>query len=83
MAFTWKKQSGNVEKNERRVVVISAVSVGTTYIYALMHTGDAVEIALIDLEQKPIREEVEVMDLEQGLAFVQLIKIRPADRRHR
>ena len=34
----------------RKVVVVGAGSVGTTYIYALLQTGLASEIALIDLE---------------------------------
>ena len=58
-----------MQKQERKVVVISAGFVGTTYIYALMHTGLASEITLIDLDQKRLKGEV--MDLEHGLAFVQ------------
>ena len=54
---------------ERKVVVIGAGFVGTTYVYALMHTGLAGEIVLIDLGQKRLKGEV--MDLEHGLAFIQ------------
>ena len=61
-------------KKERRVVVIGAGSVGTTYVYALMHTGLADEIVLIDFDQKRVKGEV--MDLEHGLAFVQPVEIR-------
>lgn len=63
-----------MEKKERKVVVIGAGSVGTTYVYALMHTGLAGEIVLIDIDQKRVKGEV--MDLEHGLAFVQPVEIR-------
>lgn len=66
-----------MQKQERKVVVIGAGSVGTTYIYALMHTGLAGEIVLIDLDKKRVKGEV--MDLEQGLAFVQPVTIRSGD----
>lgn len=64
-------------KQSRKVVVIGAGFVGTTYTYALMQTGLAGQIVLIDLDQKRI--EGEVMDLEHGLAFVQPVEIRPGD----
>jgi len=67
----------NVSKQERKVVVIGAGFVGTTYIYALMHTGFAREIVLIDLDQKRVKGEI--MDLEHGLAFVQPVEIRSGD----
>ncbi|MFZ2146599.1 MAG: L-lactate dehydrogenase [Sedimentisphaerales bacterium] len=67
----------NVSKQERKVVVIGAGLVGTTYVYALMHTGFAGEIVLIDLDQKRVKGEV--MDLEHGLAFVQPVEIRSGD----
>ena len=67
----------NVNKQERKVVVIGAGFVGTTYVYALMHTGLAGEIVLIDVDQKRVKGEV--MDLEHGLAFVQPVEIRAGD----
>jgi len=69
----------NVEmaRQARKVVVIGAGSVGTTYIYALIHTGLAGEIVLIDLDEKKVKGEV--MDLEHGLAFVQPVTIRSGD----
>lgn len=63
-----------MRKQQRKVVVAGAGSVGTTYVYALMHTGLASEIVLVDIDQK--RAEGEVMDLEHGLAFVQPVEIR-------
>jgi L-lactate dehydrogenase len=66
-----------VQKQERKVVVIGAGFVGTTYVYALMHTGLAAEIVLIDLDQRRVKGEV--MDLEHGLPFVPPVKIRSGD----
>jgi len=63
-----------VDKKERKVVVIGAGSVGATYLYALMHTGLAGQIVLLDIDQK--RVQGEVMDLEHGLAFVPPVMIR-------
>jgi L-lactate dehydrogenase len=57
----------------RKVVVVGAGAVGTTYIYALMHTGLASEIALIDIDVK--RVEGEIMDLSHGLAFVPPVNV--------
>lgn len=61
----------------RKVVVIGAGSVGTTYIYALLQTGLAGEIALIDVDAK--RVEGEVMDLSHGLPFIPPVKVKAGD----
>jgi L-lactate dehydrogenase len=66
-----------MQKQGRKVVVIGAGSVGTTYVYALMQTGLASEIVLVDLDQKRLKGEI--MDLEHGLAFVQPVEIRAGD----
>ena len=66
-----------MEYKRRKVVVIGAGSVGTTYIYAMLHTGLAGEIVLLDIDTK--RVEGEVMDLEHGLSFVQPVTIRGGD----
>lgn len=58
----------------RKVVVIGAGAVGTTYCYALMQTGLANEIVLIDLNTE--RVQGEVMDLSHGLPFVPPVNIR-------
>lgn len=58
---------------QRKVVVIGAGAVGTTYIYALLQRGLATEIALIDINQQ--RVEVEIMDLSHGLPFIPPVKI--------
>lgn len=66
-----------MQQKVRKLVVIGAGAVGTTYVYALMHTGLAGEIVLIDVDQK--RVEGEVMDLSHGLPFVPPVEIRPGD----
>jgi len=63
-----------MQRPQRKIVVVGAGSVGATYVYALMHTGLASEIVLVDIDPK--RVEGEVMDLEHGLAFVQPANIR-------
>ena len=57
-----------MESGQKKVVVIGAGSVGTAYVYALLPTGVAGQIALID--QDPNRVEGEVMDLSHGLPFI-------------
>lgn len=61
-------------RRERKVVVIGAGSVGATYIYALLQTGMAEEIALIDLDRG--RVEGEIMDLSHGLQFIPPVNIK-------
>ena len=62
---------------QRKVVVIGAGSVGTAYIYALLQTGLAGEIALIDMDAK--RVEGEVMDLSHGLPFIPPVAVKAGD----
>ena len=64
-------------QRERKVVVVGAGAVGTTYIYALLQTGMAEEIALIDLDRN--RVEGEIMDLSHGLQFIPPVSIKAGD----
>jgi L-lactate dehydrogenase len=66
-----------LQERKRKVVVIGAGSVGTTYIYALLSTGLAAEIALIDIDRK--RVEGEIMDLSHGLPFIPPVIIRAGE----
>jgi L-lactate dehydrogenase len=66
-----------MDKSQRKVVIIGAGAVGSTYCYALMHTGLADEVVLIDIDHELV--EGEVMDLSHGLPFVPPVKIRPGD----
>lgn len=75
-ADTYRKcySGGNkMREIQRKVVVIGAGSVGATYCYALMQTGLADEIAIVDLDSE--RVEGEVMDLSHGLPFVRPVSI--------
>jgi L-lactate dehydrogenase len=67
----------STRQQSRKIVVIGAGSVGVTYCYALMQTGLADEIVLIDLNRE--RVEGEVMDLSHGLPFVPPVKIRSGE----
>jgi L-lactate dehydrogenase len=62
---------------QKKVVVIGAGAVGTTYIYALLPTGVAGEIALIDIDED--RVEGEVLDLSHGLPFIPPVTIKKGD----
>lgn len=64
-------------QRERKVVVIGAGAVGTTYIYALLQTGMAEEIALIDVDRN--RVEGEIMDLSHGLQFIPPVSIKAGE----
>ena len=66
-----------MQRRERKVIVIGAGSVGTTYIFALMHTGLAGEIVLIDTDRR--RVEGEIMDLSHGLPFIPPVTVRAGD----
>ena len=57
-----------MQAGQKKVVVIGAGSVGTAYIYALLPTGVAGQIALVDIDEN--RVEGEVMDLSHGLPFI-------------
>lgn len=63
--------------SRNKIVVIGAGSVGTTYIYALLQTGLADQIALIDTDTK--RVEGEVMDPSHGLPFIPPVSIKAGD----
>ncbi len=62
---------------QKKVVVIGAGAVGTAYIYALLPSGVAGEIALIDIDQN--RVEGEVLDLSHGLPFIPPVAIKKGD----
>jgi malate/lactate dehydrogenase len=65
--------------NRRKVVVIGAGSVGTAYIYALLQTGLANGIALIETDRK--RVEGEIMDLPTVCRSFPLFSSRRASAR--
>jgi L-lactate dehydrogenase len=62
---------------ERKVVVVGAGQVGSTFAFALMISGLATSIVLID--QAAERAEGHVMDLNHGLSFVEPCRIYAGD----
>ncbi|MBE9565136.1 MAG: L-lactate dehydrogenase [Proteobacteria bacterium] len=62
---------------ERKVVIIGAGAVGSTFAYRLMQSGLAREIVLIDVDRE--RAEGEAMDLNHGLFFAPPVDIRAGD----
>jgi L-lactate dehydrogenase len=64
---------------KQKIIIIGAGSVGATYAYALMQSGNAREIVLVDANQE--RALGEAMDLQQGGAFTRPVEIRSGDYR--
>ena len=62
---------------KRKVVIVGAGAVGTTFAYALQISGGADEIVLMDIDRK--RAEGEVLDLNHGLMFTPPVEIRVGD----
>ena len=64
-------------ESQRKVVIVGAGAVGSTFAYTLMRSGLAREIVLIDLDQE--RAEGEAMDMNHGLFFAPPVSIRAGD----
>jgi len=63
--------------NPRKVVIIGAGAVGSTFAYTLMQSGLARDIVLIDIDKE--RAQGEAMDLNHGLFFAPPVDIRAGD----
>ncbi len=61
----------------KRVVIVGAGSVGSTFAYTLMNSGLAEDIVLIDVDEEKV--EGEVMDLNHGLFFAPPVSIWAGD----
>jgi len=61
----------------RKVVIIGAGNVGSTFAYSLMQSGVASEIVLVDIDRE--RAEGEAMDMNHGLFFAPPVDIRGGD----
>ena len=61
----------------RKVVIVGAGNVGSTFAYTIMRSGLAREIVLIDMDRE--RAEGEAMDLNHGLFFAPPVSIRAGD----
>jgi len=64
-------------KRQRKVVIGGAGAVGSTFAYALMRSGLAEEIVLVDLDRG--RAEGEAMDMNHGLFFVPPVDVHAGD----
>jgi L-lactate dehydrogenase len=60
-----------------RVGLVGTGMVGATFAYALMQSGLANELTLVDAD--PARAEGEAMDLNHGMPFVRPVQIRAGD----
>jgi L-lactate dehydrogenase len=67
----------NESRSDRKVVVIGAGAVGSTFAYTLMRGGLAGEIVLVDVRRD--RAEGEALDMNHGLFFVPPVGIRAGD----
>lgn len=63
--------------DRRKVAIVGTGQVGATFAFALMVSGLATSIALID--QRPEMAEGHAMDLNHGLSFVQPTKVYAGD----
>jgi L-lactate dehydrogenase len=88
-SYTWLSQLDHGEEvnmerwRARKVVIIGAGAVGSTFAYALAQSGVADEIVLTDMDQNLVQGQV--MDLAHGLPFYPNVQIRvggPADYRN-
>ncbi len=61
----------------RKLVIIGAGNVGSTFAYTIMRSGLAREIVLIDMDRE--RAEGEAMDLNHGLFFAPPVSIRAGE----
>jgi L-lactate dehydrogenase len=66
-----------MSEGARKVVIIGAGAVGSTFAYTLMGTGLASEIVLVDIDRE--RAEAEAMDMNHGLFFAPPVIIRAGD----
>ena len=61
----------------RKIVIVGAGAVGSTFAYTLMNSGLASEIVLVDLDRP--RAEAEAMDMNHGLFFAPPVEIHAGD----
>ncbi|MFO8006615.1 MAG: L-lactate dehydrogenase [Candidatus Brocadiia bacterium] len=65
------------DEQAKRVVIVGAGSVGSTFAYTLMNSGLAEDIVLVDLDREKV--EGEAMDLNHGLFFAPPVSIWAGD----
>ncbi len=67
-------EGGLIMEAGRKVVIVGAGMVGSTFAYTLMRSGLAGEIVLIDMNRE--RAEAEAMDMNHGLFFTPPVILR-------
>ena len=65
----------NQDDKKRKVTIVGAGAVGSTFAYALMQSGLADEIAICDA--MPDFAKGQAMDLMQGVPFVPQVEVHP------
>ncbi len=68
---------GRVINGARKIVIVGAGAVGSTFAYTLMNNGVAGEIVLVDVDRE--RANAEAMDMNHGLFFAPPVEIRAGD----
>ncbi len=69
--------TAQVTDGARKVVVVGAGAVGSTFAYTMMNSGVAGEIVLVDVDRE--RANAEAMDMNHGLFFAPPVAIRAGD----
>jgi len=68
MSERWQQEEAPGRPTDRKVVIVGAGMVGSTFAYALLISGAASDMVLVDINRQ--RAEGEAMDLNHGLPFV-------------
>ena len=71
--------SNDLQSQSRKVVIVGAGDVGSTFAYALAQRGIAEEIAIIDLNQRLMTGQV--LDLVHGAPYYPTVKIYTGDKK--
>lgn len=61
-------ETGHEPNESRKVVIVGAGDVGASFAYALLQSGTAEDIVLVDARQE--QAEGQALDLAHGLPFV-------------
>ena len=70
--------SNNHHSGNRKVVIVGAGDVGSSFAYALAQRGIAEEIAIIDLNNELMKGQV--LDLGHGAPYYPTVKIHNGDK---
>jgi L-lactate dehydrogenase len=70
-------EGGLIMEAGRKVVIVGAGMVGSTFAYTLMRSGLTGEIVLVDMDHE--RAEAEAMDMNHGLFFTPPVILRAGD----